>query len=127
MIANPLKTWWSARKIFNRPKISYYFGKWISGLPVYKGNIPYPIGIFSYDLLWKDKYDTPRYEYPPAINIVFFRKYQLLIWLEQDVKYWEQLLWYLYYSDKDIFEAKKSWPWRDLNKISTWSDKYIKT
>lgn len=126
MIENIFKTWWNARKVFKRPKIVFYLGKWVTGLPIYRKNISYPLGICSYDIIWKDKYNTPRFEYPPTINIVFLRRYQLLIWMKQDEDYWEQLLWYLYYSNSNLEESKETWPWMKDGK-STWSDKYIKS
>ena len=59
------------------------------------------IHIMSVDVGWKDKYDTPRYEYPPAIWIHLFGINLIWYW---DIKrdeytddYWEQALWYLHY------------------------------
>lgn len=106
-----------------------------------------PFGFYNYhhlfvtsDVQWKDKYDTPRYEGPPYIGINLF-KYSLIFYWEPYIhqwddldQYWEQALWYLYYTntisqglnDKpDIQKAKESWPWQDMQGNSTWSDKFL--
>ena len=91
--------------------------------------IGYPIKIYWNELGWKDKWNSPRYEWSPAFYIFFF-KWQFCIWWESPIKYsdkyYEQILWYLYYVDKDIVKAKETWPWQDgITKISTWNDKYL--
>lgn len=128
-IVNPLRTWWKARKIFKIPKLKIYCGKWKIGLPIYSKNVLSLIDIYSYDLTWKDKYDIPRFEFPPSINIIIFKSWQILIWLDEDHNYWEQLLWYLYYSGEipNIDKAKSSWPWVDSENNTTWKDEYIKS
>ena len=50
--------------------------------------------------------------------------------------YWEQALWYLYYTDTisqglinkpDIKKAKESWPWQNYEtKESSWNDEFLK-
>jgi hypothetical protein len=87
----------------------------------------WPIKIVSYDLGWKDKFESPRFEWSPSFQIWFF-KWQFCIWWVSPVKdnndaYWEQVLWYLNYSDKDINKARNTWGWRDgTTKKSTWND-----
>jgi hypothetical protein len=91
--------------------------------------IGYPIRIHSNELGWKDKWDSPRYEWSPAFYIFFF-KWQFCIWwnspIEYNDKYYEQILWYICYSGKDIKKAKETWPWQSVpSKESTWDDKYL--
>ena len=101
---------------------------------------PAKILIRCCDVMWKDKYDTPRYEGPPYIWIHLFGLNLIFYWvlvnpeLEND-DYWEQALWYLYYYktysqellDKpNIEKAKESWPWQNYDtKESTWNDKFL--
>lgn len=93
--------------------------------------ISYPFCIHWLELGWKDKWNSPRHEWNPAFYIFFF-KWQLCIhWCapEEDFteRYWEMLLWWLYYSDKDIKKAEESWGWVDTeNRKSTWNNKYLK-
>jgi hypothetical protein len=40
--------------------------------------------------------------------------------------YWEQILWYLHYSNKDIRVAEETWGWTDGDtKESTWNKNYL--
>lgn len=91
----------------------------------------YPICYKFLELGWKDKWESPRLEWPPAFYIFFF-KWQFCIWWANpcgDIdNYWEQILWFMKYSDKDIVKAEKTWPWTNaLNdeKLSTWDDQYL--
>ena len=91
--------------------------------------IGWPIKTASHGLGWKDKYDTPRFEYAPGFYIFFFH-WQFCMW---DVssngdsdKYYEQKLWLEKYSDNDYNKAKETWPWVDGHtKESTWDDKFF--
>lgn len=95
---NPLRTWWKVRKWFRIPKPSIYFGHIISGLPC---ELPDKwIKLHSYDVTWKDKYDSPRFEFTPQINLELFKKYQLLLTFQtnnNDVQ-WETILDIVYYN-----------------------------
>ena len=86
-------------------------------------------------LKWKDKYSTPRHEENPFIVIGLFNKYFFnwtwklpphinTHWIDND-DYWEQVLWYLYYSNKNIKNAKETWPWTGEDNKSTWNDKFL--
>lgn len=98
-------------------------------------NISYgwPIFIKTNDLGWKDKFNSPRYEWPPAFYIFFF-KWQFCIWWnaptddENEDLYWEMFLWYKYYSNSNLKKAEDSWRWINSNtKKSTWNKEfYIK-
>lgn len=88
-----------------------------------------PFSIYSNELGWKDKFNSPRFEWCPAFYIFFF-KWQFCIWWvapdgDNDT-YYEMILQYLYYQDKNIEKARAGWGWRDIiTKKSTWKDEYI--
>ena len=43
-----------------------------------------------------------------------------------DDQYWEQVLWYLKYSGKDLKKAEETWGWIDYDtKESTWNKNYL--
>jgi hypothetical protein len=88
-----------------------------------------PFYIHNQELIWKEKYGTPRLEYVPSFHITFFRLQFVIFWgmgTNED-KYYEMILWYLFYSDKDIEKAKNTWPWIDYKtKKSSWVESYIK-
>ena len=94
-----------------------------------------PVRLCVNELGWKDKYGTPRFEWLPAVYFNFFI-WQFCVWWEAPVvngresrysdEYYEMILWYLEYSDKDIKKAKDRWGWADVNtKTSTWKNEYI--
>lgn len=157
----PFATWWKARKYFKKPKFKFYFGpmwKYMGKVNTefgeyddyeYKGgywpmasteylkwHTPkwFPIHISSWDIGWKDKYDTPRYEHIGYFIIFFGRDYrkhwQFSMTVtapkfycnndctveDYDDNYWESMLWYLHYANeyntlnhkKDITKARMS-------------------
>lgn len=122
MNTNPLKTWWKARQWFKFPAVKVRFckaKKWFSQ----------PCKQWFYfestDLMWKDKWNTPRHEHNPYIHIVFFGIFMgiTFVGIDDDFfsdEYWEQLLWTTKYCDNDIVVAENTWPWRDEDKKSTW-------
>lgn len=89
-----------------------------------------PIVFKTIDLGWKDKYDTPRYEWSPA-KYLFIGPFQYVIFYQPNIdnndidNYFEQYLWYRHYSNYDIINAQNTWPWVS-NKISTWNNNFIK-
>ena len=113
-------------------------GQWgtVGMYPFYKGNLAKILDFFKWDLGWKDKFRTPRYEDPPMVAITFFWKWRLYFWYgfskqqhEQGYKedeYWEQMLWTEYYCDGNVDVARKRWGWKDMAGNSTWKDKYLK-
>lgn len=169
----PFATWWKARKYFKRPKFKFYFGPmWkYKGKKVgefgeyedydYRGGYwpaastnflrwytPkwFPIHILSQDIMWKDKFNSPRYEDRPGCFIIFFgrdyhKHWQFSITVnapkfycnndctqtDYDDNYWESILWYLYYADeynpqtkeRDITKA------RDTMRVHHWSKSNI--
>jgi hypothetical protein len=83
---------------------------------------------------WKDKWDSPRFEWPPAKHLYIFYWQIGCVWMPPKLTinshypdlYWEMILWYLNYSNKDIKEAEKTWSWINVEtKKSTWNNNYI--
>lgn len=89
----------------------------------------WPIYIRVSELGWKDKYDTPRFEWVSAKYFYFFNIQIAIHYVPEDEdydSYFEQYLWWKYYSDKNINKAKETWPWiNSKTKESTWKDKYL--
>jgi hypothetical protein len=107
---DPLGTWKKVKDVFKFPKPHLYIGSFGYGLPWYWGG-KYTIEPHRYDVDWKDKYGCPRVEFCPAINIIFFGRFQVYIEFG-DTDYWEQLLWYLNYCGSDMSKAVSTWkPW----------------
>lgn len=95
--------------------------------------VGWPISICSGHLGWKDKFESPRHEWSPAFYIFFFKWQFAIHWVApiegDDHKYYEMILWYLKYSDKDLKKAEDTWGWvrtlKDGTKISTWNKDYL--
>lgn len=94
-------------------------------------SIGYPIAIDTTDLGWKDKFESPRHEWNPALQIFIFH-WQFCIWWkspdgDNDHTYYEMFLWYKYYNERDIIKAEKTWGWINTKtKQSTWNNNYLK-
>ena len=125
-----LKTWRALRRKmrgkFVRPKHTIYIGSVRKGVPYFLPNKWGSIHINS--LGWKDKFDSPRFEYPPSISITLLGL-QLVIAKQAPIKdedlYWEQVVWTLSYNDGDTHKAELTWGWHDYRTmLSTW-DKSI--
>lgn len=158
-IENPLKTWWKARKYFKFPKIKFHkIGKWFPkkvhtqfGDYIDDGinYCPYAcldnmgdiLSIYSADVMWKDKWDSPRHERNPVIWILFFKRIGFSItfnitYLDEfgksefgDMYYWEFLLNYIYYHHnlKEALLASGGWStssklWRRISKYGSKED-----
>ena len=138
-IRNPFKTMKKLKGVFKPLKCYFRWNTNKDWFPMLWCSSPAYIHIMSVDVGWKDKFNSPRYEYPPAIWIHLFGINLIWYW---DIKrdgytddYWEQALWYLYYyrnisygrlDSPDIEKAKKSWPWTDVRtNESTWNDNYL--
>ena len=89
-----------------------------------------PITIKNIHFEWKDKFGTPRFEWAPMFQIYFF-KWQFCISYNapgdsNDDKYYEMIVWYLYYSQKDIDIARQTWGWIDsTTKKSSWDESFL--
>lgn len=118
MIENPFKTWWKAREYFKRPKLRFstFSTSWRS----YKhgGRI---LEIDCLDVMWKDKFNSPRHERSPYISILFFNKLGIRVdfhidYYDEfgekqngDMEYWEYLLEWLYYKEKSTLKCYSGW------------------
>jgi hypothetical protein len=79
---NPLRTWMQARKYFKLPKLRIRF---------YNNNKPWRgslLSIESYDVGWKTKWGSSRFEESPNINICLFNKFRI------------EISWHMYYIDE---------------------------
>lgn len=88
-----------------------------------------PIKIVKYGLGWKDKFNSPRFEWTPSFQIWFFNLQFCIHWAAPDNNedlYYEMILWYMKYANKDINEAEKTWGWVNCEtKESTWNKEYL--
>lgn len=116
-----------AKRFKNQPKSMGGFEKTFKLFGNYFWiNIGSPICIKSTELGWKDKFNSPRFEFEPTFNIFFFAwQYRIAYGVDDADKYWEMYLWWKYYSDEDIVKAEKTWPWRSEGK-STWDRSMLK-
>ena len=100
-----------------------------------------PFKIARVHLGWKDKWHSPRFEWGPSFQFWMFNWQYAVTWSAPKVKnhinkdivwqddYWEQVLRYLHYSDKDIRVAEETWGWttktEEGDKVSTWNKNYL--
>lgn len=110
--SNPLRSWWKARKYFRRPQIKvHFFSDYSLNCPF--ARYDYTAKIFHFmsaDVMWKDKWNSPRHERNPLIWCCLFKKFGFSIAFhityedelckERDgsMEYWEYMLDYLHYS-----------------------------
>lgn len=138
-LKNPLRTYFKVRKWFNKLSIKVDMGKpMTTGLfPICESYIPKLFYFISSDLLWKNKYDSPRFEYPPHIEMIFFKRFKISIFFvryidkhtanenlinlhwagNQDMIYWESALRFLYYK-KSLQDSITYWAWNGLKSPS---------
>ena len=103
---------------YKKPKWTFQFYKpfYFEWKPIYR-SLP--------ELMWKDKFDSPRCELEP------YYKFEWL-WFGFRAQHgtddeWCQWLWVYEYNDGDVEKAKNNWGWIDYNtKKSTWNDEYGK-
>lgn len=108
---NPFYHWWKVRKEFKRPKCHFIFKKdlWFFGLYIKREYYNKFIHIRTSAVGWKDKYDSPRHEWDPFVQIVFFRKWHMcwvFNWIDpkdpksyvKSMATWEAILNRIYYS-----------------------------
>ena len=117
-IENPFKTWWKARKYFKRPKLK--FRAFFTSYKAYKrgGRL---LEIECFDIMWKDKFNSPRHEISPHISVLLFGKLgfrvDAVIYYNDefgerqngDMEYWEYLLEWLYYKKERTLRCYSSW------------------
>jgi hypothetical protein len=91
--------------------------------------IGWPWCIKRNELGWKDKYDSPRFEWAPDFYIFFFHWQFVIRWHApdgDDDRYWEMILWWKHYANRNLHKARMTWPWRDMKtERSTWNPSYI--
>lgn len=118
-IENPLKTYNKIKNYFKPLTRSTQFCKVYlgSGYPLLYQKYGKILDIRAYDVVWKDKWNDPRHEYNPCVNIVFFNKWKIFIqWSfkeydkgkleDHSCEYWEAALSWLYYK-KDLYSSVK--------------------
>lgn len=124
-VENPLKTYNKVKKYFKPLSRFTQFSKVNigSGFPMHYARI---LDIRSYDVMWKDKFNSPRHEYDPCISIVFFRKWKIFIdWRFMELnhgelenhscEYWEAVLDFLYYKKNLQMAVKENTGWYRYN------------
>lgn len=88
-----------------------------------------PIKYSKIDIVWKDKFNSPRYEFGPFSHLYFFglifeKSYSVPVDFEDS--YYEQALWYIFYADQDLKKAEKTWMWVDSEtECSTWNKEIL--
>lgn len=146
-VENPFKTWWKARKYFKLPKIRIHkigklfhktvhtqYGDYVDDGLSY---CPYGcldrlgsiLSIYSSDIIWKDKWNTPRHERSPIIWLLLFKRIGFCITFSNeylgecgevengDTYYWEFLLNYIYYKHDLKLALLMSGPWTRSSKL----------
>lgn len=120
-LSNPLKEYNKVKHFFNPLKMKVQFGKTynLGGFPLYLNNLPYILYIGCFGVSWKDKYNTPRHEFNPCVNIILFRKWKIYIsWNyfengeDRSMEYWEAALMWLYYKKGLVYSVKSSIGWK---------------
>lgn len=126
-LENPFKTWWRAKKYFKIPKTSIQFFKKEVPVPYPWLNLGKILDIRVNDLMWKDKWNSPRHEEDPYVLVCIFNRFGFLIKPQiytlneygekryENSIYWEYLLDYLYYSKS----LKISHWWTTESKVFT--------
>lgn len=115
-------------KYYSRIKKLFRFNFVNKRIELYIGS---PVVIKIQHLGWKDKWNTPRFEWAPALHIYFFGL-QYYSYLTSPINnysdtYWEMILWWMNYCDRDIKKAEDTWGWvSHPSGESTWNNKYLK-
>lgn len=100
---NPLKTYNKAKKYFRKIKTKFK-------ISFYKNNCSKIIDFTSFDITWKDKYNSPRHEFNPRIQLSLFNyiHFVLEFILSKDdlenMVCWESILNWLFYN-KNLQES----------------------
>jgi|SRR3990170_4249214 len=92
-------------------------------------SVGFPFCIHNLSLAWKEKHSSVRHEWNPAFYIFFFGYQFCIHWTSPDGNddaYYEQIIWWLYFSDKDLTKAVDTWGWVDYKtQKSTWKSEYL--
>ena len=116
-----------SKGVFKKPLKKWYWGFGINKRVFRPHNDDYihPIlYINSWSLSWKPKYDYVCFEDNPQVWFCLFKflwfGYNLVSPVEEDFEdsYWEQMIWYVNYSDCDLKKAEETY-------FSEWDKKYL--
>ncbi len=111
---NPLKTYNKIKKYFKPLKPVIH-------VDCCKSNCVKILEINSFDVLWKDKYDSPRHERNPIITISIFNYLHIRINFNtsdeslDDMVYWEAALNWIYYNFSLSKAIDESLGWSQYN------------
>lgn len=111
---NPFKTYNKIKDYFRIIKPKFQIG-W------FKSNKAKILEINSFDLMWKDKWNSPRHEFNPRILISIFNYLHIRIDFTigedsmHDMVYWESALWWLYYNKPLNKAIEYSSGWSDYD------------
>lgn len=111
---NPFKTYNKIKDYFRiiKPKFQ---------IDWFKSNKAKILEINSFDLMWKDKWNSPRHEFNPRILISIFNYLHIRIDFTigedsiHDMVYWESALWWLYYNKSLNKAIEYSSGWSDYD------------
>lgn len=120
-IENPLKTYNKIKKYFKPLSRRIQFCKVYlgSGFPSYYRNYSKVLDVRCYDVMWKDKWNSPGYEYNPCLSIVLFKKWKIFVdWKfidfnqeDHSCEYWESALTWVYYKKDLQFSVMENTGW----------------
>lgn len=123
-IENPFKTWWKVRKYFKIPITRFcLFIEKNPNIPIFttSNQIGKIIDIKIHDILWKDKFNSPRHEANPIIYFCLFKRIGFYLtptikYYDEfgeehngDMEYWEYILNYLYYNKTKTLRKYSCW------------------
>ena len=116
-----------SKGVFKKPLKKWYWGFGINKrvFRPYNDDYIHPIlYINSWSLSWKPKYEYVCFEDNPQVWFCLFKflwfGYNLVSPVEEDFEdsYWEQMIWYVNYSDCDLKKAEETY-------FSEWDKKYL--
>ena len=116
-----------SKGVFKKPVKKWYWGFGINKRvfkPYDNDSINPILYINSWSLSWKPKYDYVSFEDNPQVWFCLFKffwfGYILVSPVEDEFEdyYWEQMIWYVNYSDCDLKKAEKTY-------FSEWDKKYL--
>ena len=116
-----------SKGVFKKPLKKWHWGFGINkrAFRPYNDDYIHPIlYINNWSLSWKPKYDYVCFEDNPQVWFCLFKflwfGYNLVSPVEEDFEdsYWEQMIWYVNYSDCDLKKAEETY-------FSEWDKKYL--
>lgn len=112
-LKNPFKTYNKVKKYFKPIAVRFEMG-------FKKSNKAKLLEVCSYDLMWKDKFGSPRHEFNPRIMLSLFNYIHLYVWFNvedslSDMVYWESILTWIYYDRGLCDSIKECTGWTQFN------------